>query len=448
VNVDWSRWGVKLLQRWGYDVRYHEYPGKGHEGLIVTNSALSIDWFLQHRRNPNPRKVRIRSAELRNAAAWWARVQQAETPLDFMRVDAEVVDRNVIRLDTDNVLDIVLTPGPALVDPAQSVSVVWNGVARDLRVTDGALRLVSSSYKPAPLHKTPKLPGGSSDFFMTPFAIVVGTSSKDPDMVALCRQKAQMFVDAWKDWQKQGPRVFLDTEIQDADLARYSLMLIGGADANRVTAKFATKVPLRVTADSVRIDGREFKVRDAAVQMIYPSPANAGRYVWILAGTSPGGMYFTEPNPLRMLPWDYAVLDGRAAAFKQAVSPEGLRVVSGMFDHDWRFATALQVPGDAAAREKSHHLKRPDPNLTIDPKVLAGYVGRYQIVDGPLVEMKLEGGKLIAIARGPAEMIPEGEDVFYAPSANVRVFFSRDETGKLTGFTATGDGGFEAKRLD
>ena len=29
VNVEWSRWGVKLLQRWGYDVRYHEYPARG-----------------------------------------------------------------------------------------------------------------------------------------------------------------------------------------------------------------------------------------------------------------------------------------------------------------------------------------------------------------------------------------------------------------------------------
>ena len=64
-----------------------------------------------------------------------------------MRVDAEVIDRNVIRLDTDNVLDIVLTPGPALVDPAQPVRVVWNGVARDMRISDGALRLTSSSVQ-------------------------------------------------------------------------------------------------------------------------------------------------------------------------------------------------------------------------------------------------------------------------------------------------------------
>src|SRR5205085_8365301 len=131
--------------------------------------------------------------------------------------------------------------------------------------------------------------------------------------------------------------IFLDTEIKDADLKRYSLMLIGGADANRVTAKLAAGLPLRITADSVRIDGREFETRDAAVQMIYPNPANAERYVWILAGTSPGGMYFTEANPQRMLQWDYVVLDGRAAAFRQGASAEELRVVSGTFDYNWRF---------------------------------------------------------------------------------------------------------------
>jgi hypothetical protein len=87
-----------MLQRWGYDVRYHEYPGKGHEALGGQgNGDLSLAWFLEHRRNPDPLKVRIRSAELRNASAYWASVRQAASPLEFMVVDAEVVDRNVIR---------------------------------------------------------------------------------------------------------------------------------------------------------------------------------------------------------------------------------------------------------------------------------------------------------------------------------------------------------------
>jgi dienelactone hydrolase len=130
VNVEYSRWAVRLLQRWGYDVRYQEFPGRSHEALESQNGNMSIEWFLEHRRNPNPRHVRIRSAELRNASAYWAHALQGASPLAFMVVDAEVVDRNVIRLDTENVLDIALSPSAVLVDPAKPVKVVWNGSAQ------------------------------------------------------------------------------------------------------------------------------------------------------------------------------------------------------------------------------------------------------------------------------------------------------------------------------
>ncbi len=33
VNVENSRYTVRMLQRWGYDVRYREHPGLGHEDL-------------------------------------------------------------------------------------------------------------------------------------------------------------------------------------------------------------------------------------------------------------------------------------------------------------------------------------------------------------------------------------------------------------------------------
>src|ERR1035441_6773274 len=125
-----------------------EFPGRSHEALESQNGNLSIEWFLEHRRNPNPRHVRIRSAELRNASAYWAQVLQQASPLDFMAVDAEIVDRNVIRLDTENVLDIALSPTAALVDAAKPVKVVWNGSAQELRLQNGELRLTAAAYSP------------------------------------------------------------------------------------------------------------------------------------------------------------------------------------------------------------------------------------------------------------------------------------------------------------
>jgi dienelactone hydrolase len=348
VNVEYSRWAVRLLQRWGYDVRYHELPGHIHEALTGQNGSMNIDWFLKRRRDPNPRHVRIRSAELRNASAYWAQALQAANPLAFMALDAEIVDRDVIRLDTDNVLDVALAPSQALVDTAQPVKVVWNGVERITPWSDGKLRLTAAGYDPAAVHKNSRLPGTMADFTLTPFAVVIGTTAKDPAMKAMCRKKAEAYIDAWRKWQNQSPRVFKDTELTDADAARYSLLLFGGPDANRITARLAAKLPLTISADRVVFDGKAFAARNAAVQMIYPHPLNAERYVWVAAGTSPQGMDFcdTDPDNPSLNMWDYVISDSRVAAQQLPRPFFQNRLVSGLFDYNWRVSDALVHRGD------------------------------------------------------------------------------------------------------
>ena len=451
VNVEYSRWAVRLLQRWGYDVRYHEFPGRSHEALESQNGNMSVEWFLQHRRDSNPRHVRIRSAELRNSSAYWARVLQAASPLAFMVVDAEVVDRNQIRLDTQNVLEIALSPSAALVDPANPVTVVWNGSARQMHLQNGELRLTAGGYQPAPLHKNERLPGSTMDFTVTPFAIVIGTVSKDPEMVALCRKKAEAFIGVWRDWQKQEPRVFADSEITEAEMAKYSLLLIGGPDANRVTAQLAARLPLQISADRVTIDGKGFPVQDAAVEMLYPNPLNSERYVWIVAGTSTDGMYFSEANPQRLYDWEYVIMDGHIPARKQSASSLQTRVVSGMFDYNWRFSESLAQAGDAEIRAKGRQRHRPKTNLAVDPKVSESYVGSYQIEQGPLLEVFRDGGRLMMRQRGQSggdELLPESETEYDLPSYGVWVSFLRDASGKVTGFAGYQDGNFEARKLD
>ena len=52
VNVENSRHAVRMMQRWGYDVRYHEMPGWAHEDL--GQQAAIADWLLTHRRVAAP----------------------------------------------------------------------------------------------------------------------------------------------------------------------------------------------------------------------------------------------------------------------------------------------------------------------------------------------------------------------------------------------------------
>jgi dienelactone hydrolase len=450
VKVDYSRWAVRLLQRWGYDVRYQEFPGRAHEALEGQNGNMSIEWFLRHRRDPNPHHVRLRSAELRNASAYWAKVEQAATPNAFMAVDAEVTGGNLIRLDTENVLDIALSPSRTLVDPQTPVKVVWNGVSQDTRFQEGALRLRAPGYTPAALHKNPRLPGSFADFGVTPFAIVIGTSARNPEMVALCAQKAQSVVDNWLDWQKQQPRVFKDTEIGDADLARYSLLLIGGPEANRVTARLAAKLPLKITPDQITIDGKSFAARDAAVQMLYPNPMNAERYVVVVAGSSTNGMYFSDPRLRGFDEWDYVVADGRIPAAGQQAPSWQTRVVSGSFDHNWRASDPMAQLGDSEIRTKGRSLLRPHPGLVVDPKVLDSLAGRYQIEQGPLVEVVRDGKRLMVKVPGDQayDLVPVSDIDYVIAKAEMQATFVR-ESGKVTGFSAYGPGGgFQATRIE
>jgi dienelactone hydrolase len=451
VSVEYSRWALRLLQRWGYDVRYHEYPGRIHEALDGQNGNLNIEWFLRRKRDPDPRHVRIRSAELRNASAYWVEVRQAESPLAFMVVDAEVVGRNLIRLDTQNVLEVALSPRKALVDPEQPVRVVWNGVAETPQWQAGALRLTAAGYAPAALHKSRRLPGAISDFAVTPFAVVVGTVSKDPAMAASCRQKAEAFVESWREWQKQPPRVFEDVKVSDADLGRYSLLLFGGPEANRVTARLAPKLPLEITRDAIAIGGKAFPVRDAAVQMLYPHPLNAERYVWVAAASSPAGMHFCNPplNDPEAAMWDYLIVDGTIPAAGQTASESQVRVVSGLFDHDWRVSDALARPGDADLRAHGRLRRAPNPKLVLASSLLDSYVGRYQITRGPVVEVSREGGRLLARIQGGQTdtLLPETETSFWTSRLGIWVSFVRDASGKVTGFSGYRGGDFEAQKL-
>jgi len=448
VNVEYSRYGVRMLQRWGYDVRYHEYPGKGHEALGGQgNGDLSLAWFLEHRRNADPLKVRIRSAELRNASAYWASVRQAASPLEFMVVDAEVVDRNVIRLDTQNVLDMVLTPSAVLVDPANPVKVIWNGAPHDFPARS-ELHLTDPAYKPAKLHKTAALPGGGRDFLATPFAVVIGTTARDPGMKQLLRKRAQFFSDSWSRWQNFAPRVFIDTEMTEGDIARYSLLLLGGPAENAVAGKLAAKLPVSIRPEGIRIDGREFKVQDAALEMLYPNPRNPERYVWLVAATSTAGMIHAVPNVFNVIDWDYRIDDGHIPARGANAGKQRLAVVSGMFDYNWRYAETLAIQGDAQIRTSGRVIRAPTRKLVIDPAVLAGYAGRFQLQDGLEVSFRVADGKLLLKVReDETELLAVSQSVFYIEENNFTLEFLRDSSGKYNELWGYNGDEFTGKRL-
>jgi pimeloyl-ACP methyl ester carboxylesterase len=449
VNVDFSRYGVRLLQRWGYDVRYVEVPGYGHEDLHISGNI--IDWFLQHRRVSNPVHVRLRSAELQNASAYWAKADQADRPDEFMVIDAEVTGPNTVRVDSNNVLAMTLSPGAGLVDPSKPIKVLWNGEPRTERFDNGRLELRAASYVPGAIEKVPEIGGPIGDVLNTPFAIVTGTQSSDPVMTSLCQSKTDALARMWEQWQHQSPRIFRDSEISEQDAAHYSLILIGGPDANLVARRFAGKLPIEIAADHVRIGSRSFPARDARIQLIYPNPLNAKRYVLLVASTSADGMYFWSPLRLREVNFDFTIEDGHLSSGSERISAADMWVAGGWFDHRWQERDDLVFPGNEGLRAESVVLHAPRPDREISTAILDSYAGRYEIAPGVMVSITRTGKQLVANVDQQAtfELVPVSDTDFFIVEGPVRLVFTKDASGRIASIEGQQNGQkFSARRME
>src|SRR5262249_16950712 len=136
----------------------------------------------------------------------------------------------------------------------------------------------------------------------------------------------------------------------------YSLILVGGVEENSVTRRLASHLPFKVTSGTITVDGRTWQSKDSVLQMLYPSPVAADRYVFIAAPTSAAGMYLWKPGLINaqvgytLSAWDWVIQDGRRPLAGEQLAPADSNVVSGLFDASWRRDDRWTVHGDAQRR--------------------------------------------------------------------------------------------------
>ncbi len=445
VDVKYSRYAINLLQRWGYDIRYHEYPGFGHEGIPYTDEVIS--WFLQHKKNAAPEKVRVRSAALNSAHSNWVKILQRENPYAFIEAEAEVLINNTIRLATENALAVELTPPAELINPNKKVTVVWNVEdIREVEIKDGKITLFDKNYKPAVLIKNPEIEGPISHLATTPFAVIIGTSSKDSLMNKLCRMKANEFVSYWKNWQKYEPRVFLDTELNESDMKKYSLILYGDTKANLITKKLGNKIPLEISSNKIVLAGRTFEAEDACVQMVYPHPFNNERYVAVIGATSGAGMFFCDN---RNAAYDFSIQDGSIGNSRLGFPAEKLIIARGIFNYDWKINDKFLDTGDAEMI-KNCPRKIVNPDLTtsivnlpvVSEKVLKSLSGKYEIQPGTAVTVYVEGSNLMGKSPDGQtfQLYPISETEYFIEANDITLLFQKNDKGEFNSLIVNQNG--------
>nr|MBO2487749.1 hypothetical protein [Gammaproteobacteria bacterium] len=444
VSVENSRHAVKLLQRWGYDVKYHEMPGWDHEDL--GQDIAITDWLLRHKRVSLPRTVRLRSPDLEGASAYWFSVRTFENPAEIIRVDAEVLQPGVVRVDTSNVASFALELPAAFRASNGTLKVIWNGEEHKFAAGHGTVEL--STAPRSRLYKRAGMEGPLSAVINTPFALVVGTISPDARMREIIQAQAERFIQSWKSWQHQPIRVFKDTQVSRAEQQSYSLILLGGARENAVTKRLAGKLPFSASETVITVDDRPFPVRDAVLQAIYPSPVVDNRYVYVVMPTSADGMYFWQPQivdfqigrPLSTFDW--LIQDGRRPP-PGTTDPHAAHVAYGVFDASWRRNDRWTVTRNEEEVARWTLRKAPSKDFRPSPAALEAVAGRYELFPGFVITFRVEDDKLVVdIPDQPSIVtVAESEALFVDPVSGRVVEFLRDDNGVVSAASIDGAGG-------
>jgi len=256
--VGHARTTAERLRNLGYDAVYEEYPGVGHGGFPGEAGTRQRNFMFSRTRDPWPAHVTYKTSWHRYDGAYWVRVERFRKVATDALVDARV-DGQTITVTTTNVARFSLHLGAPLLDLAEPLKVVVDGVASfDGRVaSDGVVRLAWDGTQwapaglPAGLEKNPQVGGPIEHAFMQRFLVVCGTAGDERENL-VNRRMTQQLAEKWKRWGREMPaRVKMDWEVTDQDLAESNLICFGGPSSNRLVQRVNGRLPIRFEAGAV-----------------------------------------------------------------------------------------------------------------------------------------------------------------------------------------------------
>jgi len=335
------------LRQLGYDFEYLEFPQSAHGDVPFWAKDYALASVFAGPAQKVPRKIRFRTADLRHGGAWWLRVDRLLAPDRFSEVRAQLRDGEVA-VETDNVaaLTLLVNRMPGGYRP-QKV----NLDGTQIPVPDGAqggefcVESLGGTWQTTRPHqhaiKRRGLSGPFSDIFRDPFMVVYGTAGDSELWMEIARREADRFVWEWQLRYGSPCRLKADSEVDDSDLECFNLLLFGGPQVNRLSARIADRLPIGIGPDAVRVGQRTYQGDDVGVMLCYPNPLSPDRMIALVAGLSPGalyqaydrtGLWFNHGIYDKYKWFDYAVFDALTWG------PETFKVV-GFFDNCWRLPT-------------------------------------------------------------------------------------------------------------
>lgn len=334
-------------------------PDTGHSYHPDTLKKLQaeIAEIVAKGRNQYPTHVSLQTKTLRYNRCHWVEILQLKEHWNDARVDAAAGEPGRIRVTTTNVTALRLSsPWRDLPNFTEQTVVDIDGqivrmpaghdansvqlVCREGRWELAKNDLTAAATFDEPLRKRPGLQGPIDDVLFAPFLVVLPSGkARHAAIEAWVQSESQHFIDRWRALFRGEPRIKLDNEVTDEDLANYHVIIWGDLASNQLLARLADGLPVKWTAESVTAAGQSYPAQTHVPAFIYPNPMNPAKYVVVNSGiTFREGHDRTNSLQIPKLP-DWAVID-------VTTPPDGLVpgkvVAADFFDERWQWKPATK----------------------------------------------------------------------------------------------------------
>jgi hypothetical protein len=338
------------LKKEGLTLTHLIGPGTGHAYHPETKKELSrrIDAIVARGRNPVPDRVKFTTYTLRYNRSFWVEVEGLAKHWERGSVDALLLAEEVeIKTKGVTALTLRFGPGECALEATAGPKVTIDGtelkgppiqtdrswVAHFSKV-DNKWQIVES-LDSGTARKSPGLQGPIDDAFMDGFLIVKPTGQAAHEKTgAWVNAEMNRAIAHWRKQFRGEPRLKADTDVTDADIAAYNLVLWGDPESNKVLAKIADKLPIQWEKDKLVVGEKTYAPGEHVPILIYPNPLNPKKYVVLNSGfTFRDYDYLNNARQVPKLP-DWAVIDIK--------TPPGSRfpgkvMEAGFFDERWQF---------------------------------------------------------------------------------------------------------------
>lgn len=336
----------------GVEVPHVIGKGMGHAYDDASKEAIE-DWLapiVRAGKDRAPRQIRFTTWTLKYDRMHWVRVEALDRHWVRAQVDADVEGDHVdVRTRNVTALSLEMSRDATVFDPGTSPVVTIDGdeLATEQVDASGGWRVYlvrgeGGWLVDAPdesVRKRHGLQGPIDDAFMDSFLMV--TPSGSPGVAAsvaewIEREQADA-VYQWKMQFRGDPRVRVDRDVSEADIAAHHLVLWGDPKSNRLTERVIADLPLAWTADAITLGERRWSGEPYAPVMVYPNPLNPERYVVLNSGFTfaPNGSQSNSTQTPKLPDW--AILDTR---FPPNERPLKGVVECGFFGERWEVVSS------------------------------------------------------------------------------------------------------------